>query len=183
MSYNFTTSWFDLSELKEYLHRFIEFNDIHNFLEIGSFEGASACFISDNYLNEKGSTLVCVDPFDTSDSTSPVYSNMKSVFINNISKSKNWNKIRLRQLYSDDFFKKNKNTYSFIYIDGSHLLEDIESDFNNSLKIIRNNGIIWMDDYASSKQVTELIDRLYEENKQKLNIIHKGYQIAFRKID
>lgn len=180
--YTFTTNWFDFSELKHNLKNHVSTSEVNNFLEIGSFEGSSACFISDNFLDTEGSTLVCVDPFDTSDSTSPVYSNIKQVFINNISKSKNWNKIRLRQMFSDDFFKKNTNLFSFIYIDGSHLLEDIKSDFNNSLKIIKPNGIIWMDDYASSESVTNLIYSLYNENRNTLEIIHKGYQVAFRKI-
>ena len=181
--YKFTEYWFDVSELKQNLHKYVNSNDINSFLEIGSFEGASACFISDNFLNIEGSTLVCVDPFDTSDSTSPVYSDIKKIFVNNIKSSKNWNKIRVKQMYSIDFFKINNNKYSFIYIDGSHLLEDIESDFNNSMNIILDNGIIWMDDYGSSEQVTNLINDLYEKNKDHLNIIHKGYQIAFRKLN
>ena len=88
----------------------------------------------------------------------------------------------MRQLFSNDFFKRNVNTFTFIYIDGSHLPEDIKQDFINSLSIIRIGGIIWMDDYASSEQVTTLIDSLYNDNKDTLSIIHKGYQIAFRKI-
>lgn len=180
--YKFTTNWFDFSEIKQNLCKYVDPDDVNTFLEIGSYEGASACFISDNFLNVEGSTLVCVDPFDVSDSTSPVYSNMRTTFINNLCSSKNWNKIRLRQLYSNDFFEKNVNTFTFIYIDGSHLLEDIKSDLLNSLKIIRQDGIIWMDDYASSEPVTTLINSLYETNKDTLEIIHKGYQIAFRKI-
>jgi len=62
------------------------------------------------------------------------------------------------------------------------LLKDIEYDFNNSLKIIEIDGIIWMDDYSSSSSVTELINSLYEANKDSISIIHKGYQIAFKKI-
>lgn len=181
-TYNFTTQWFDVSELKQNLHKYVNSTDINNFLEIGSYEGASACFVSDNFLDTEKSTLVCVDPFDVSDSTSPVYSEIKDIFAGNILKSKNWNKIRVRQMYSNNFFEKNVNTFTFIYIDGSHILEDIKSDFISSLKIIRLNGIIWMDDYGSSEPVTTLINSLYEDNKDTLEIIHKGYQIAFRKI-
>jgi len=182
MSYKFTTFWFDESELKKEMHKYVNPIDINNFLEIGSYEGASACFISDNFLDTDGSTLVCVDPFDVSDSTSPVYCNIKKIFTNNVFNSKNRNKIRLRQLFSDDFFKQNKQLFTFIYIDGSHLLEDIYSDFINSLDIIKLNGIIWMDDYSSSQNVTNLINSIYETNKDNLEIIHKGYQIAFKKI-
>jgi predicted O-methyltransferase YrrM len=131
-------------------------------------------------MDNNNSFLVCVDPFDISDTTSPVYDNTEEIFLNNIKISKHYDKILHKKQYSDDFFKENTQTFNFIYIDGSHLVEDIEKDFNNSLKIIENNGIIWMDDYASSEKVTNLIDSLYEKNKRRLNIIHKSYQIAFR---
>lgn len=141
MVYKFTTQWFDVSELKQNINKYINPNDINTFLEIGSFEGASACFISDNFLDAEGSTLVCVDPFDVSDSTSPVYSTIRDVFVSNITNSKNWNKIRVRQMFSNDFFKNNTKTFTFIYIDGSHILEDIKQDFINSLSIIKTGGI------------------------------------------
>jgi len=63
------------------------------------------------------------------------------------------------------FYKK----YNLIYIDGSHLLDDIT---------IEMNGIIWMGDDIIIKNH---IDKLYEENKNCLKIIHMGYQIAFQK--
>jgi predicted O-methyltransferase YrrM len=180
--YNFTKNWFDVSEIKQNIHLYISNNNVNNILEIGSFEGAFSCYISDNFLDKNGSTLTCVDIFDISDTTSPVYNNIRDVFINNIKSSKNWQKIRLRQMYSIDFFKENIDKYNFIYIDGSHELENIKTDFLESLKIITLNGIIWMDDYAANDNITKLIDSLYENNKESLNIIHKNYQIAFRKI-
>ena len=76
---------------------------------------------------------------------------------------------------------KNDIKYNFIYIDGSHLLDDIIADFNGCLQIIEDNGIIWMDDYGAG-EITRCIDNLYEANRHCLQIIHKGYQIAFRKI-
>ena len=63
------------------------------------------------------------------------------------------------------FYKK----YNLIYIDGSHLLDDIT---------IEMNGIIWMGDDIIIKNH---IDKLYEENKNCLKIIHMGYQISFQK--
>ena len=56
-------------------------------------------------------------------------------------------------------------------------------DFNNCLNIIEMNGIIWMDDYRGGDGIIikEHIDKLYEENKNCLKIIHMGYQIAFQK--
>jgi predicted O-methyltransferase YrrM len=89
-------------------------------------------------------------------------------------------------MYSSDFFKENTETYNFIYIDGSHRLDDIKIDFFNCIKLIENGGIIWMDDYLGGApgdtSIRDCIDQLYEMHKDQLQIIHKGYQIAFKKI-
>lgn len=178
--YKFTLNWFESSEIKNEIHKYINPDAINNILEIGSFEGAFSCYISNTFLDNDLSTLTCVDPFNESDTTSPVYKSIKTIFINNILLSKNWQKIRICQRSSDIFFKNNSHKYSFIYIDGSHLPEDIINDFNNSLKYIKQYGIIWMDDYGSSDIITNLIDSLYENNKEFIEIIHKGYQIGFK---
>lgn len=178
----FSNTWFDDSELKSNIDKYLDPNKINTILEIGSFEGASACFFSNNYLNAEGSTLTCVDPFDVSDSTSPLYQDIKNIFLNNIILSKNWQKIRLQSMYSNEFFKDNTKHFNFIYIDGSHLIENIQQDFNNALNVCTSDGIIWMDDYLGGQdnKIKTCIDNLYEHNKNKLEIIHIGYQIGFR---
>jgi predicted O-methyltransferase YrrM len=183
MSYTFTNSWFEYSEIKKLIFSYADTTKINKILEIGSYEGASSCYFSDFLLNNIDSELTCVDPFDINDKTSPLDNNTKNLFMNNISKSKNYNKIIFEEMYGTDFYKKNTKKYNLIYIDGSHLLDDITIDFNNCLNIIEMNGIIWMDDYRGGDGIIikNHIDKLYEENKNCLKIIHMGYQIAFQK--
>jgi predicted O-methyltransferase YrrM len=175
----FTNDWFAGSELKRLLLNYTFPKRPNRILEIGSYEGASACFFSDILLDNEKSELTCVDPFDTGDKTSPVTNETKTLFMSNIAKSKNYGKIKVDEMFSSDFYAQNTKTYNFIYIDGSHLIEDITIDFNNCLKIIEDGGIIWMDDYNSSEAIRQHIDNLYMQNKDKLQIIHRGYQIAF----
>jgi len=48
---------------------------------------------------------------------------------------------------SDDFFKSNsKEKYNVIFIDGMHQTEYFLRDFNNSVKVIQENGSIFIDD-------------------------------------
>ena len=48
---------------------------------------------------------------------------------------------------SNDFFKEVKLTpLSVVFIDGSHLYEDVKDDFNNSLKYLVKDGIIILHD-------------------------------------
>ena len=60
----FSNEWFNKSEIKSNIHKFLDKTKINKILEIGSYEGAFSCFISDNYLDSVGSILICVDPFD-----------------------------------------------------------------------------------------------------------------------
>ena len=75
----FSNTWFDDSELRRNVHHFLNDSDVNHILEIGSFEGASACYFSNNFLNNPKSTLTCIDPFDISDKTSPVYTGIKEI--------------------------------------------------------------------------------------------------------
>ena len=145
-------------------------------LEIGSHEGASAVFFSNYFLDHPESILVCVDPFNTSDTTTPVNETTKRVFMENLMLSKNYFKVKNYCGYSNNFFEENNETFTFIYIDGSHLIPDVTMDLLNSVKVILPGGIIWMDDYNTIK---EHIDKI---NMDGFEIIHQGYQIAFRKL-
>lgn len=58
---------------------------------------------------------------------------------------------------SDDFFSSNPSFRAdVIYVDGSHVYEQVEKDFENSLKILNKHGIIILDD-------TDPITKRYEE--------------------
>ena len=184
MSYKFNTNWFDCSELKRNIMRYFDGNNKINILEIGSYEGASACYLSDNLLNHTESRMICVDPFCVEDKTTPVHETTKSLFLENISKCKNYNKMEFKEMFSKQFFEENRiRDFDLIYIDGSHLDDDIRLDFEGSLEIIKEGGIIWMDDYGGGHGgcIKRCIDKLYEENRDKVEMIHQGYQIAFRK--
>jgi len=172
------------SNLFNSLHQFVGPHDVLNILEIGSYEGSSACFFSDNVLDNPLSTLECVDPFDTSDPMNSVYKNMELCFKYNVSKSKNAAKITLHKDYSNNYFKNNKKTYNFIYVDGSHLDEDIESDMENSFRFLRKHGIMWMDDYLGGEtgSIKRTMDKFLEKHRNEIIIILSGYQIAIRKI-
>ena len=46
-----------------------------------------------------------------------------------------------------DHYKNFQNHFDFIFIDGGHSVETINNDFNFSLKMIKKNGFIILDDY------------------------------------
>jgi hypothetical protein len=60
-NYNFTQNWFYSYDLEQFLPLGTQ-DEIH-ILEIGSFEGESAVWFSENLLNNKNSTITCIDPW------------------------------------------------------------------------------------------------------------------------
>jgi predicted O-methyltransferase YrrM len=185
--YTFTQNWFYTCDLQIALTRgLLDPAKPWRVLEIGCLEGSATTFLSDTVLDHPESRMTCVDPFDDDNPTTLQGKGgnyTKNVFLNNIAKSKNHSKIELVELYSNQFYEKNDKTYNFIYIDGSHLVEDVALDFQKCLEILEPGGIMWMDDYlwGDGVSIRDRVDGLYEENKDKLEIIHKRYQIGFRR--
>lgn len=54
---------------------------------------------------------------------------------------------------SDDFFSSNIKVFDLIFIDGSHLVEDVYRDLVNSLNCLKKGGIILFDDILPTKQI------------------------------
>jgi len=185
-AYKFTSNYFGTCEIKLALDESASKTANWKILEIGSFEGSSAVYFSDNLLDHPDAELTCVDPFISDDPTTPFSlggNDTMHLFINNISKSKNFQKIRFHKMFSCEFYKKNTKKFNFIYVDGSHLVEDIKNDFIECLKILEPGGYLGFDDYKwGDGSIKKCIDELYEANKDRLQILGHGYQILFQVI-
>jgi predicted O-methyltransferase YrrM len=185
--------WTTLSELRQHIHRFFPTTDPvlqFRMLEIGSYEGLTACFLSDEFLDHPDSTLTCVDPYDLNDSTTEVLSDTEHRFYTNIERSKNGKKIQHIKKSSKDFFHQLASTtpflqYDFIYIDGSHLPEDVYHDITHAFPYLKPGGILWMDDYrfGTDGSVKRAMDAaLASLPPNAYTRIHENYQLAIQKI-
>ena len=79
--YRYTELWFPPSEIRHALLNFVSKTEKYNILEIGCFEGLSACGFSDNIMSHPGSTLDCLDPFILSGTDEKITTNNKKIFI------------------------------------------------------------------------------------------------------
>lgn len=148
-------------------------------LEIGSFEGYSA-----NILNKifPGCEIYCIDSWSS-------YSELANIDFNQIennfdSNTRNLN-IKKFKMSSNIFFKINKEFFDIIYIDGAHDYESVLSDANNSIKILRKNGIIFFDDFigddVNKNKVMNAIKFFLDSNLSvNLELIFLNSQIRFR---
>jgi predicted O-methyltransferase YrrM len=188
--YTYTKPWFLTSEIINVLKDKIP--DTHkkfNILEIGCFEGLSASFFSDTIMDHNDSTLDCVDPYYITGTVPGITSQCISdktmeLFKENISNSKNGDKIVFHNETSDSFFKTNTRKFNFIYVDGCHEQDYIDRDIRNSFDALEIGGILWMDDYGGGDAPNWCkipIDKFMGEVKDRITLIHKKYQYVIIK--
>ena len=66
---------------------------------------------------------------------------------------------------SDEYFEKCEQRFDVIFIDGMHHVENVLRDFNNSIKILNENGTIFIDDIIPlnyNEQLTIPLNHYYE---------------------
>jgi len=127
-----------------------------HWLEIGSFEGRSACWVIDNVLDKRpGSTLHCVDLW----ADWPGYQGVEARFDANtafhpaITKIKQDSKAALI-----DLWRKNSQ-YDVIYVDADHQAKSALMDAALAWPMLKQGGIMVFDDY-SWQHPPEHADRL-----------------------
>lgn len=181
--FKFTNFWFH-HDIKNNLGNFLDSSNKIDILEIGCYEGLSTCFFLENFCLHPKSTITCVDPFNINDRTTPLTDNTKTNFYHNISLCDNREKVKVYETYSNNFFTENKKEYDFIYIDGSHELNDIIYDMNESDKCLRMGGIMWLDDYlgGDGKQIKDVMDKFVVDNDQRYKILFTNYQLGLIKL-
>jgi len=160
-----------------------------NYLEIGCFEGRSSIFVLENLKN---SICTFVDPFEEnyemSNSTGQRdYDTIYNNFTKNVSQFKD--RCTIYRTTSDNYFKTftSKSNFDLIYIDGSHLSDDVYRDSLNSFNNLNIGGYIIFDDFFWS-WYEKLEDNpffgickfLIEHNK-KIKILYLGDQLIIRK--
>lgn len=163
--------------------------DIHkknNILEIGSFEGNSSSFILANFEH---SALTCVDTWTGSDEHG-------SLQMQKIEENFDFNTARYKERLtkfkgtSSSFFAGHdpyRPTFDFIYVDGSHYVDDVMVDALRSFSMLKVGGVIIFDDYLSTSyrrmgaNPALAINTLISLKKRSLKVILVYGQLAILK--
>lgn len=194
--YEYTETWFLDSEIHKMILGYVNPTLPIRILEIGCFEGLSSCFFADEMLLHEDSRLVCVDPFDSRCTTTCVTTETERRFRENISKSLNSSRIEFHRMMSDDYFDilemNDDDKFDLIYIDGSHEPDQKKKDFDNAFRVLKEGGILWLDDYRGytppdagfpPDRIRRAIDECIGRHFHLLTILHCNYQIAIRKVE
>jgi predicted O-methyltransferase YrrM len=166
MTYEFSNDWFGVARKN--------WDDImaqlkpSRVLEIGSFEGASTCYLIEKVGTAKALDLYCVDTWEGGEEHG--YENMGSVekrFDSNvkIARSKASHEVTFHKLkrFSDQALASlladgKQGYFDFIYVDGSHRAPDVLCDAVLSFRLLRVGGVIAFDDYLWNDTRRQEID-------------------------
>ena len=155
-TYDFTENWF-VGAAKNVWDSLIPQINPTRILEIGSFEGASACYLIEKLASSKEIELHCVDTWEGGVEHSSInMSDVEKRFHYNtklaISKVKNSVQITTHKGFSYVALSKliaegRQGYFDFIYVDGSHQAPDVLCDAVLSFGLLKRNGVIAFDDY------------------------------------
>ena len=195
--YKFTEDFFssNIEIWKLNLARFEHQPDLH-FLEIGSFEGLSACWLLNHILTSESSRLTCIDTFDFAGQGAFAIQHQASEtmsieerFDHNIQLTGSAHKVRKIVGYSRDALRRLPLfEYDFIYIDASHVAADVLEDTVLSWPLLKKGGVMTFDDYQWEQDPNLLnrprlaIDAFLAVFKTHYRLIHKGYQVSVEKL-
>ena len=89
-------------------------------------------------------------------------------------KNENFSKIKIKnkvgvdpiqggtlRMTSDEYFKKSRDKFDLIFLDGLHTYEQTIKDINNAVSFINNNGLIIIHDCLPTKIWNQIVPRMY----------------------
>lgn len=189
--YIFTQNWF--LNTKSIWDEIIPKIKPRNILEVGSFEGASTCYLIETTSHFQPIEVHCIDTWEGGVEHKTQDFNMKSVeqrFDHNIqiaiSESKNKVDFKKHKGSSDVELSRliaegKSNYFDFVYIDGSHQAPDVLLDSALGFKLLKIGGVMVFDDYVWHENLPYgkdplrcpklAIDSFININFRKLNII------------
>jgi hypothetical protein len=196
--YRFTNDFFstNIAQWQRDLERFAGQPDL-SFLEVGSYEGMSACWLLQNILTDESSCLTCIDVFEQErdqgvyDTTVPDSNSMspENRFDYNIRQTGAQHRVVKLKGPSGVLLRTLQlSSYDFIYIDGSHVARDVLEDAVLAWPLLKIGGVFTFDDYLWNDIPDPLlcpqiaIDaflKLYEGHYRR---VYLAYQITLEKL-
>jgi predicted O-methyltransferase YrrM len=176
------------------ISKFGKFNTV---LEVGSYQGRSACWMLQNLLSDSGQ-LTCIDPFVHQDPDPfccdfPTNGNPEIAkrFWRNIDEFKKTNQtveLMFQRSYPAlaDLIVKQR-FFEFIYIDGNHSSPVVLADAVMCYGLLKPQGIMLFDDYTKISQdiysgSQHGIDSFCSVFGQHVSVLFKNRQVAIHKI-
>jgi predicted O-methyltransferase YrrM len=178
----FTQDWFSVHEPHWLKHfGYLAGRTGQRFLEIGSFEGRSACWLLSSLLTGPDCLLVCVDPFDA-------HPEQERNFDHNVRMCEaGCGPLKLRGRSQCVLPLLESASFDFIYVDGSHTALDVLADAAAAWRLARPGGVVVFDDYSVSPEGPEpgscgaAVDGFLGTVAGHYQVVFRDWQFAVRK--
>lgn len=185
---NFTSDWTS-GYYEIWVRHLDKFRDRDvSILEIGSWEGRSAVFFLE-FLPR--SRITCVDTFEggAEHAVLAETASIESRFDSNLaSYGDRVRKIKSRSFTALDQLAQENETFDLIYIDGSHVRDDVLVDSLLAWRLLAASGICIWDDYIwgvtgapSAQRPQHAIDAFLEMHSDELQVRHAAAQVIAEK--
>lgn len=170
--HEYTNSWF-LTSAKATWDQMLPQINPTRILEVGSFEGASTCYLIDMLACEKSIEVHCVDTWEggvehnEGGSARTDMHDVERRFLRNtqlsIEKASHRVDLRVHKGRSDIELSRLiahglQGYFDFIYIDGSHQAPDVLCDAVLGFRLLRENGVMIFDDYLWQESLPQGVD-------------------------
>jgi len=143
------------------------------YLEIGSFDGASACYAIERIGEKEGGTVTCIDPWDLDYNVAQLtkYANMEEVlaaYEANVAVAVGGTP---NPVHTTTYREKSSVTmprllveggpeqFDFIYIDGDHTAATVMLDAVLAFQLLLPGGILAFDDYLWGQSTLPTLQR------------------------
>jgi predicted O-methyltransferase YrrM len=152
--FQYTTDW--LSRFAPVWRQLIQQHQPSRFLEIGSYEGRSACFFIEEVAALRPVEIYCIDNWAGVGPADPVAAEVERRFDHNIqlarSRSKHPATVYKHKAHSADALasliaRGNNEAFDLIYVDGSHKAPDVLTDCVMAFRLLKVGGVMIFDDY------------------------------------
>ncbi len=154
--YRFTHDYFsaNLWNWREWFDRHITAAPLRA-LEIGSWQGGSACWLLDRLIGPRGGRLTCIDPFGGSSEhagflpgvLAEVGGTLEGLFDDNIRRTGRAGQVRKLVGYSQDALPGlHDERFDFIYVDGAHEAKYVIQDALLCWRLLAPGGHMLFDD-------------------------------------
>lgn len=172
MPYEFTNNWFEQSARANWDQLLPQLQP-RRILEIGSFEGASTCYLIDSLAARAPIEIHCIDTWEggVEHQTGGVApTDMTAVarrFDHNVGqaisragfpvqlhKHRETSRTALARLLVEGL----AGCFDFVYVDGSHQAPDVLGDAIGALHLTRRDGVIAFDDYLWAEALPQGVD-------------------------
>lgn len=162
--YDFTNNWFG-SVAKGVWDSLIPQLKPANALEIGSYEGASACYLIEKNNRCEVLQICCVDTWAGGVEHQAMAVDMNAVearFDHNVGVARaraangtvlNKQKGASDQVLAELITEGHSGTFDFVYVDGSHQAPDVLTDVVLAFKLCKVGGVIAFDDYLRAEKL------------------------------